>query len=274
MLDLRPSPLAGTWYSANPKTLAQNIDRYLENVQLPKLNGKVVGAIAPHAGHKYSGQVAAYAFAALRGLNPDLVVVLAPFHNLSHFPLLVTSHQAYATPLGNISVDFSALDELQNQLEIPLTKISNDKEHALEIELPFLQRIFSHEFKLLPIMIRSQEAETAQKLGAALGHILKNKNALIVASTDLSHFYDSETANIFDQEMLARFAAFEPQAIFEAEEAGKGFACGRAAVASALWACEILKANQIKILKYATSGDATGDFSSVVGYGAGVILKA
>lgn len=273
MLDIRPSPIAGTWYEGNPKLLAGKIDQYLENVQLPAKSGEVVAVIAPHAGHQYSGQVAAHAFAALRGLTPELVVLLSPFHNLSQFPLLTTKHQAYATPLGNIEVDRSVLAELGTHLDIPITPIANDQEHSLEIELPFLQRVFKHEFKLLPVMIRSQEAETAGRLGEALGLMLKNKNAILVASTDLSHFYDQKTANLLDAEMLKRFESFQPETIFEAEHTSKGFACGRAAVASVLWASRILGGNKVEVVNYATSGDVTGDTSSVVGYGAAVITK-
>ncbi|MFN8410931.1 MAG: AmmeMemoRadiSam system protein B [Anaerolineales bacterium] len=273
MLDLRPSPIAGTWYEGNPKLLAAQVDAYVASANLPTLHGEVVAVIAPHAGHQYSGAVAAYAFAALRRLAPELVVVVSPFHNVSQFPILTTKHQAYSTPLGHIEVDQIALEELQTNLDIPITPIANDREHSLEIELPFLQRVFTHEFKILPLMIRSQEAETAQKLGEALGSVLKNKNAILVASTDLSHFYDSKTANLLDAEMLKRFESFEPASIFEAEETGRGFACGRAAVASVLWASKVLGANQVKILNYATSGDVTGDNSSVVGYGAGVVIK-
>lgn len=273
MLDIRPSPIAGTWYEGNPRLLSSKMDQYLANASQPELSGEVVAIIAPHAGHQYSGQVAAYAFAAFRGLNPDLVVLLGPFHGLSQFPLLTTKHEAYSTPLGNIEVDKSALAELQANLVIPITPIANDPEHSLEIELPFLQRVFKHEFKLLPVMIRSQEPETAQQLGEALGHLLKNKNAVLVASTDLSHFYDQKTANLLDAEMLKRFESFQPDSIFEAERTSKGFACGRAAVASVLWASSVLGANAVKVVKYATSGDVTGDTSSVVGYGAAVITK-
>jgi AmmeMemoRadiSam system protein B len=273
MLDLRPSPIAGAWYEADPKVLAEKIDEYIARAVLPPLSGEVVGVIAPHAGHQYSGAVAAHAFAALRGLVPDLVVLLSPFHNLSQFPLLVTKHEAYSTPLGNLAVDRSVLAEVQAALDISITPIARDNEHSLEIELPFLQRVFTHEFKLLPLMIRSQDATTAQRLGEALGIVLKNKNAVLVASTDLSHFYDQKTANRLDQEMLTRFESFEPESIFEAEQSSRGFACGRAAVASVLWASRALGANRVKILQHATSGDVTGDLSSVVGYGAAVILK-
>lgn len=273
MLDLRPSPIAGTWYDGNPKKLAASVDEYLNAAQLPEINGKIIAVIAPHAGHVYSGGVAAHAFAAVRDLTPDLVAVLSPFHNLAPYPLITTKHDAYATPLGNIEVDKSALAELQSHLEIPLMAVANDREHSLEIELPFLQRALKNEFELLPIMVRAQETDTAWKLGHALARVLENKNALLVASTDLSHFYDQQTAKLLDEEMLRRFESFDPESIFQAEQTGKGFACGHAAVAAMLWAARDLGANKVQTLKYATSGDVTGDHSSVVGYGAAVVLQ-
>lgn len=272
-LDLRPSPIAGTWYPANPKSLAASIDGFYTEVNLPEIKGQVLGVIAPHAGHRYSGAVAAHAFATLRGLQPDLVVILSPFHQYNPRPLLTSKHQAYATPLGTIEIDSAALAELQSHLQIPITPIANDPEHAIEIELPFLQRVFTHPFKLLPVMMRSQEEDVAKQLGKALAHVLQNKNAILVASTDLSHFYEQATAKTLDHEMLKRFESFKPENIFEAEQTGKGFACGHAAVAAVEWAAQALGANKVQLLKYATSGDVTGDTKSVVGYGAAVILK-
>src|SRR5512133_2773033 len=105
MIDVRPSPIAGQWYEGNPKTLAQIVDQYLDDVQLPKLDGDVLGVIAPHAGHQYSGEVAAYAFSALRDLRPDVIAILGPMHRPFAEPLLTTKHDAYSTPLGNIPVD-------------------------------------------------------------------------------------------------------------------------------------------------------------------------
>ena len=277
MLDVRPSPIAGTWYEGNANTLARSVDNYLDKAQLPELKGDVIGVIAPHAGHRYSGPVAGYSFAALRALrrdNPSLIAVISPFHNLSNYPLLTTAHEAYGTPLGSIEVDRTTLNEVQRLLDIPITPVFADKEHSLEIELPFLQRVFGEDFKLLPIMVCAQEVDVAQKLGFALGQALKDKNVLLVASTDLSHFYDHNTAKILDAEMLRRFESFDPESIFEAEHTGKAFACGHAAVATVLWAAQALGANKVQVLHHATSGDVTGDFSSVVGYGAAVILKA
>lgn len=277
LTDIRPSPIAGTWYEGDASRLARAVDAYLDAARLPALDGEVVAVIAPHAGHIYSGPVAAYAFAPLRGKSFDVAALVSPFHNLAYQPLITTAHSAYSTPLGEIPVDKDALIELDVQLKselgFGLAPMRRDREHSLEIELPFLQRVLVGGFKLLPAMIRDQELEVARGLGLALAQVLKDKNALLVASTDLSHFYDQETANRLDAEMLKRFESFRPEEIFEAEHAGKGFACGHAAVAAVLYAARELGADKVQVLHHATSGDVTGDFEQVVGYGAAVVLK-
>jgi hypothetical protein len=277
-VDLRPSPIAGTWYEGSREPLAAAVDGYLDAAQLPALGGEVVGVIAPHAGHRYSGPVAGYAFAPLRGRTIDLVAVVSPYHSYASEPLLTTAHAAYMTPLGSIPLDKPALLELdailKSELGFGLSPIAHDREHSLEIELPFLQRALTGDFHLLPIMIRAQEPDVAHGLGMALAQVLKDKNALLVASTDLSHFYDQKTADALDAEMLKRIESFSPEKIFEAEHTGKGFACGHAAVAAVLWAARELGADNVQVLHHATSGDVTGEFDKVVGYGAAVVLKS
>ena len=277
-LDVRPSPIAGTWYEGRPKILAAEIDHYLDQAELPELPGEVIAVIAPHAGHRYSGAVAGYAFAAVRGRTPDLVAVISPMHHPYFEPLLVTAHAAYATPLGEIPLDkqaVAALDAaLRAELGFGLSPVTRDPEHSLEIELPFLQRALAGDFKLLPVMVHEQSPKVSEKLGKALALVLKERNALLVASTDLSHFYIQDEANTYDAEMLRQIEAFSPEGIFKAERSGKGFACGHAAVAAVLWAARELGADTVKVLRHATSGDVTGDYSSVVGYGAAVVLKA
>jgi len=275
--NLRPSPIAGTWYEGKPQTLKRNIDAYLDNAQLPDLPGDVIGVIAPHAGHRYSGAIAGYAFATLRNRTPDLVAVISPMHHPYAQPLITSSHDAYSTPLGTIPIDKSAIDELDSALQadlgISLSAVPRDPEHSLEIELPFLQCALASEFKLLPVMVRAQDPHVSEGLGKALAKVLADKNYILVASTDLSHFYDQETANRLDNEMLRQIEAFSPEGVFEAEKTGTGFACGHAAVAAVLWAAKELVANTVKLLNYATSGDVTGDYSGVVGYGAAAIFR-
>jgi MEMO1 family protein len=274
---IRPSPLAGTWYEANPRALGRAVDQYLDQAELPELPGDVVAVIAPHAGHIYSGPVAGYAFATVRGATPDLVVVLSPMHQAYYEPLLTTAHAAYSTPLGQIPVDDKAValldSHLKESLGYGLTRVAYDQEHSLEIELPFLQRALAGDFKLLPVMVRAQSPKVSRQLGAALAETLHGKNALLVASTDLSHFYTQKEAIAFDSEMLRRIESFSPEDVFSAEEEAKGFACGLGALTAVLWAAKGLGADTVKVLRHATSGDVTGDYSSVVGYGAAVVLK-
>jgi MEMO1 family protein len=276
-LDLRPSPIAGQWYSGNAKQLATNIDQYISGADLPDIEGEIIGIIAPHAGYIYSGPVAGYAFAAVQGQNPDLVAVVSPMHQPYFEPLLTSAHDAYHTPLGAISINRAVMTQLDQDLQadlgIGIKGIRRDQEHSLEIELPFLQRSVAGNFSLLPIMIRDQSVRVARALGTILARTLSHHAPLLVASTDLSHFYPQETARKFDQEMLRRIADFDPVAVLNAEDDNKGFACGRGAVAAVLWAAKDLGANHIQILNYATSGEVSGDYSQVVGYGAAVITR-
>ncbi len=276
-LDVRPSPIAGQWYPSDARRLAASVDRYIHEAKLPDLEGKVVAIVTPHAGHIYSGPVAGYAFATLQGLKPQLVAVVSPMHDFYNEPFLTTAHQAYETPLGAIPVDAEAVralhEMLVSELGYGLARIRRDHEHSLEIELPFLQRVIGQDFKLLPVMVRDQGRRGTHVLGQCLARTLTGRNAILVASTDLSHFYPQEVANQLDQVMLGCIEAFDPEAVIRAEEQGRGFACGRGALASVLWAAKDLGADTVKILNHATSGDITGDTSQVVGYGAAVVLR-
>ena len=275
--NLRPSPIAGLWYEGNPSALAASINSYMDLARLPELDGKVVAIIAPHAGHRYSGSVAGYAFACVRGQSPDLVVIVGPMHHPFKESILVSTHAAYSTPLGNIPIDrelVTKLDEiLVNDLNLGISPVFEDPEHSLEILLPFLQQALVGKFNLLPIMLRQQTPLIAEKLGHALAQILKDKNCLLVASTDLSHFYNERKACSYDAEMLRQVESFSPQGVFQTEYNEDGFACGVGALAAVLWAAKDLGADTVKILQHATSGAVTGDFNRVVGYGAAVVLK-
>jgi AmmeMemoRadiSam system protein B len=274
--EVRPSPIAGTWYPGSRENLAEQVDGYLAQAHLPKFFGEVVALIAPHAGHRYSGKTAGHAFAAVMGQKRDLVAVISPMHAPYPGSLLTSAHKAYATPIGPVQIDAGALAhlaELLAQEEQDLTPVANDKEHSLEIELPFLQRALRGDFLLLPVMIRSQSALVARRLGHALAQVMQGRSALLIASTDLSHFYPAHIADQLDSEMLRRMHSFDPDSLFAAERSGEGFACGAAAAAAVLWAAKELGADNVEILHHSTSGDETGDYSSVVGYGAAAVLK-
>ncbi len=277
-LSVRPSPIAGTWYPGDARRLAAEVDSYLDGAAFPPLEGEVLGVIAPHAGYRYSGAVAGHAFAAVRGRAPSLVAVFSPMHAPYADSLLTTAHSAYVTPLGEIPVDFASVQALDAALKMSLGEglafVANDPEHSLEIELPFLQRALAAPFSLLPVMVRSLDPRVAEALGHALAKVLRGENFLLVASTDLSHFYPQPVAERLDAEMLRQMEVFSPEGMFRAEAEGRGFACGLGASAAILWAARDLGADSVKLLRRATSGDVTGDFASVVGYGALAILKS
>lgn len=281
--NVRPSPIAGQWYSADPQRLADQVDYYVQSAHLPPLKGQVLAVMAPHAGHIYSGPVAGYAFAALRGLEPQVVVVVSPSHYPYLEPILTSAHSAYQTPLGLLPVDQEALQALNlyltEKLGYGLAKVSNDPEHSLEIELPFLQRVLRQPFRLIPIMLREQSAHVAQGLGKSLarlfspGGVCADQSYVLVASTDLSHFYPESVAETLDRNLLSLVEAFDPAGVIRADEEGTGFACGRGALAAVMWAARELGANKAQVLHYATSGAVTGDYGRVVGYGAAVFLR-
>lgn len=275
-MNVRPSPIAGRWYPSQPEALTWELNQYLDRARVEPPQGKIWGIVVPHAGYYYSGQVAAYAFKCLHGLQPEVVAVISPFHHDHHTPLLTTAYEAYKTPLGLIEVDTQSVNELDHALrerfEHGLTMLHHDVEHSLEIELPFLQHVLG-QFRLLPVMIRDQRLVVAKALGQALAVVLQGRSALFVASSDLSHFYPQTLACQFDAVLLRRLEAFDPQGVMEAETEGVGFACGRAAIAAVLWAARPLGANRVRILHHATSGDVTQDLDSVVGYGAAIIWQ-
>ena len=278
-MDPRPSPLAGRWYPAQPEALQASVEALLAAappVTPPTPGCAVVGLLAPHAGHAYSGAVAAHAFRAVQGQAYELVVIAGPSHFHADGPLLTSGHSHYATPLGSVPVDQAALAALQAALAATgreLTPLRHDHEHALEIELPFLQRALAPGFALLPLMLRDQSPTQAQALGAALAQVLAGRRALLVASSDLSHFYPQATANAMDAVMLDAVAAGDPAGLLAAQAEGRGQACGVGALAAGLWAAQALGATQMTVAAHATSGDVTGDYAEVVGYGAAVFWK-
>jgi AmmeMemoRadiSam system protein B len=151
--------------------------------------------------------------------------------------------------------------------------IANDREHSLEIQLPFLQTSLAAPFHLLPLMVRSSDPGYLSKVAGILADLIREKNALLVASTDLSHFYDESSANALDQVMLKHMTDFSPEDVLNAEADKKGFACGSGAVALVLWASKAQGANQVTLLDYSTSARASKDTTSVVGYGALAITR-
>jgi AmmeMemoRadiSam system protein B len=268
MKDIRP-PLEQPWYPQDPVELSSSIEDYLNSAEIEYEGSKIYGIIVPHAGHIYSGRVAAYAFNCIKKLTPKLVVIISPSHFIGGADLIISSHQAYNTPLGNVDIETELLEDITQSLNddygITTKKVSNDPEHSIEVELPFLQVIFKN-FGLIPIMIRTQNLNVSKSLGEVLSEKLPKRDCIIIASSDLSHYYNQKIANKMDKEIIDRIESFNPQSVLEAEQQGVGQACGIGAIAAVLWASKELGAKKAAVLNYATSGDVSGDYDGVVGY--------
>jgi len=236
-----------------------------------QLEGGLVGLVAPHAGYMYSGQVAAYAYAQLRGQAYSKVVVVSPVHRGYPGRFAVTDKSYYETPLGLVPVDAELVQAIERRIK--LNRVSADMEHSLEIQLPFLQYVLG-DFALAPIMMGEQDWDSASELGQALAEATDGDTALLVASTDLSHFHRYEVAVQLDQMVLDRITAYDPEGLARTLSMRKAEACGGGPVAAVMVAAEKLGANRAVLLKYMNSGDVTGDRSSVVGYAAAALLHS
>jgi len=276
--EARPSPIAGTWYAGNAAALSRQMEAFFGAVKLKKddLKGRVIGLMVPHAGHRYSGQTAAYGFQAVAEEPRKLVVILAPMHMFCSEEITTTAHAAYQTPLGDVPVAQGALEQLEKALEtrgLRIAQILRDGEHSLEIQLPFLQHLWKPAFQLLPVMIRTHDSQKIKKFAAALHETIQGSDTLVIASTDLSHFFPQLTAQMLDAETLRRVHAFDPEAVLSGDLDHSAPACGAGAVAAMLHTARLLGADQAQILNYSTSAETTGDGSSVVGYGAAAVVK-
>lgn len=274
---VRRSPIAGAWYPSNPEVLRSEIAGYIDAAQESALPGEVIGVIAPHAGYFYSGLTAGYAYRCVKGKAFKTCAIFSPLHDYVPHNFLTTAHEAYATPLGQVAVDHELVEACSTKIETTtgnkLQHIANDHEHSLEIQLPFLQQALSEPFNLLPVMVRTHDPALLEVTARAFADVLKGKNVLFVASTDLSHFYDEQEANSLDSTMLNQMIAFSPEGVLKAERCGEGYACGAGAVALMLWITRLLGADQVTLLHHSTSADASGDASRVVGYGALAVTK-
>jgi len=274
---IRPSPIAGSWYPANAQVLASEINGYIDGAILPGVTGEVAGLIAPHAGYFYSGATAGYAYRCVQGKEYDICAVFSPLHDYLPYDLMTSAHVAYGTPLGQVKIDQELTGTISKRMEertgITLQQVANDREHSLEIQLPFLQQALAKPFALVPVMVRTHDPVVLKSAAEVIAGALEDTKVLLVASTDLSHFYTESEANALDAEMIRHMTAFSPEGVLKAERTGTGFACGAGAVALMLWTAHFLGAEKVTLLHHSTSADASGDSSRVVGYGALAVTR-
>lgn len=283
---IRPSAIAGRWYPGNPTALRRDIKHFFAAVPKAALPGPVLGLVAPHAGYAYSGPTAACAFAQVQGAGFTRVVLLGPLHRpvwgSPVGPYMVASEGAYSTPLGVVSLDAEFIEQISRR--VPLTRVQNDEEHSLEIELPFLQ-VALGEFKLVPIMLgehigSSKATDRITSLAHALAELVDGAAGgptLLVCSTDLSHMENYADVVATDRKLVEMVAAFDIDGLRAALRAESVQACGAVGLLAVMETCQQLGARGAQVLQYTNSGEVTGDKrpgTYTVGYLAAAIYGA
>ena len=264
--------MAGSWYPDNPERLTRELDTYLARVDVgPDALPRAI--VAPHAGLKYSGPVAAYAYHAARSRRPAAVVLVGPSHFIPFAGVSIWPAGAWETPLGRLEVD----EELANGIRAASDTIvelesAHGREHSLEMQLPFLAHLLPG-VPIVPMVMGHQTRLTSFALSEALARAIEasRKDVLLVASSDLSHYEDAIVAAELDGVVTEAVTAMDPAGLMSALEQEPRHACGGGPMVSVIDAAARLGASAARVLRYADSGDVSGDKSSVVGYMAAAV---
>ncbi len=267
---IRPAAVAGTWYPASAGALTLEVDAYLK-VAAEGPAGRLQAILAPHAGLMFSGPVGAYAYKAAAGGEFDVAVLVGPSHFVGFDGAALWPDGAFESPLGPAVVDEAGAQALAASPVVKRLPSAHTREHSLEMQLPFLRRVLPG-LPIVPVLIGLQRRETIEALAAALVRAFTGRRALLVASTDLSHYFDAATAANLDARVQRCVEAFDPEALLDLfeqypeRERGRYVACGGGAAIAVMMAARELGARQGRVLKYGHSGEISGDNDGVVGY--------
>ena len=267
-MNIRPAVVAGTWYPGTAPTLASAVDRHLAAADRVDRDrpGDLVALVAPHAGLMYSGPVAAHAYRLLRGRAFDVVVLVGPSHFVGFDGVSIVASGGFDTPFGVAWIDAGAARAIASATPVVREHPSaHVREHSLEMQLPFIAHL-APGVPIVPLLMGYQTADTASALGDALGRALRGRRALLVASTDLSHYHDAETAAALDAVVIDCVSRLDADGLQEALDARPEHACGGGPTVAVMRAAQLAGARDAVILNYADSGDVSGDKSAVVGY--------
>ena len=278
-MHVRPAAVAGSWYPGSRGALTREVDAYLAAV--PDVQPFAVqGLIAPHAGIMFSGPVAAYAYKAAAAAGPyDVVALTGPSHFSAFEGVAVFPGRAFETPLGLSEVDEEGVTAVASSPIVNKLAAPHLREHSLEMQLPFLRRVLP-EVPIVPMLMGFQRRETILGLADILATAFAGRRVLLVASTDLSHYFDAATAVSLDERVQTRVAALDAEGLLDLiesypeDERGQFVACGAGPAIAVLMAARTLGATDARILKYAHSGEVSGDMSGVVGYLAAAMGRA
>jgi MEMO1 family protein len=277
MGDVRRAAVAGSWYPGSTVKLAVALEQHLLAVPRTRVPACPRALIAPHAGLVYSGPVAAHAYALVRHCGYSAVVLVGPSHFVGFEGISIWPRGSWDTPLGAVAVH----EELAEAIAVESRDIqeypaAHGREHSLEMQLPFLAHVLPG-VPIVPLVMGYQTRATAESLGDAIARGISTHEArelsgvLLIASSDLSHYENADTAARMDDVVLRHLAAIDPDGLMAALEREPKHACGGGPMVSVLRAASQLGAAHAEILHYADSGDVSGDKSAVVGYTAAAI---
>jgi MEMO1 family protein len=281
-LKSRPPAVSGIFYPSNPFELQKSLEQSFLDVNFgpgrmpPSLDRKkIYGIISPHAGYTYSGGVAANGYYQVSNMNYETVIITGPNHYGIGSGVATMRQSLWKTPLGDVEVNSDFADTISKNTVIDVDDFSHVRDHCLEVQLPFLQCIRKDDtFRIVPIIMNLQDIETAKVVGRTIAQAIKSAStkALLIASSDFTHYEPNEEAHRKDLELIDTILSLDVSSFYAVLERLDISACGYGAIASIMFAVKELGASKAELLRYATSGDTTGDKSSVVGYASIVFL--
>jgi AmmeMemoRadiSam system protein B len=274
-LKSRLPAVSGIFYPSNPfelrKTIEQSfLDRKFGPGTITMSNGRrrIFGLVSPHAGYAYSGSVAANGFCQISNMEFETIIITGPNHYGIGSGIATMRGTSWETPIGKVELNDEFIDRISKDSIIDVDDFSHSRDHCLEVQLPFLQYMRNSNFNIVPIILMLQDIETAKEVGKLISRTMKTENTkgLIIASSDFTHYEPNAEAHRKDLELINAISSLDVTAFYETLERLDISACGYGAIASVMIAAKELGATRGELLRYATSGDVTGDTSSVVGY--------
>jgi len=276
-LQVRKPAVAGSFYPSDKTELSRLIDdcftHRLGPGRLPPAapgSARLVSCVVPHAGYIYSGPVAAHSYLHVSSLpDPEVIVVVAPNHYGIGSGVSSFSGGAWETPLGRLSVDEDGAKKLAKAAGVvDFDPESHRMEHSLEVQLPFLQKLYGDKVPFIPISLAFQDRGTVTEVAKGVEAVLRDRKAVLIASSDFTHYEPADQARRKDLALVKDIESMDLGAFYSTLERLEVTACGFGAIATVIEASKALGFKRGELLKYATSGDTTGDNGQVVGYGA------
>jgi MEMO1 family protein len=266
---IRPPAVAGRFYPSDPEILSKQIDGF---VSTGSQKVRALGCVVPHAGYMYSGGVAGEVYASIE--IPMRCILLGPRHFPRGEPLAILAQGSFATPLGEAQIDSELAVSLAHECpRLREDPVAHEREHSLEVQIPFLQFLVK-DFRFVPVVLATDRYGAIEELGSAVAKVVASAGepVLAIASTDMNHYESDAVTRVKDARAIERILALDPRGLYDTVR-GEGITmCGYAATAAMLIAMRELGATEARLVRYATSGDVSGDREQVVGY-AGIVIR-